>query len=167
MRAFKIRAKSHLSSLALKDIIWYDSLFISSSSAFWHHSCVHGFHHAALFHLSRECQAICSWISRTFEDNSKSQVLMPRWAAQIRMETSNTQVSLNATHFAGGSNNANQWRFWGISLITYDIYSYALFGLVSHNDPWYSNWETLISKLTLEQMWSRFFSNYSIVSVSG
>ena len=28
-------------------------------------------------------------------------ILKGRWAAQIRMETSNTQVSLNATHFGG------------------------------------------------------------------
>ena len=35
-------------------------------------------------------------------------------------------------------------------------YNNALFGFVSYNDPWYSNWETLISKLILE-MWSNFF----------
>ena len=73
--AFKIRAKLHLSSFALKDIIWYDSLFISSSCAFWQHSCVHGFHHAdvctgpTVSTLSRDCQAICSWISCPFEDS--------------------------------------------------------------------------------------------------
>ena len=38
-----------------------------------------------------------------------------RWAAQIRMETSNTQVSLNATHFAGNQAMQINGGFWGIS----------------------------------------------------
>ena len=78
------------------------------------------------------------------------QVTSPDAAMSCANQNGNLQYAgvIKCYPFWGGSwsNNANQWRFWGISLITYDIYSYALFGLVSHNDPWYSNWETLFLK---------------------
>ena len=72
-----------------------------------HQQYAHGFHHVDV------CTdpTVSTWVesARRFargylvrlRTTPSDKFLMSRWAAQIRMETSNTQVALNATHFAG------------------------------------------------------------------
>ena len=109
IRAFKIRAKLYLSSTALKDIIWYDSLFVSSSCAFWQHPCVHGFHHVDVC-KGPTVSTVVVETARRFARGYLVRLRTPShksWCLDIEGGMSwakqnvsfNTHVSLNATHF--------------------------------------------------------------------
>ena len=86
---------------------WSRRISEPSTVCTWIPSC-RCLHWSNRFHLSRECQAICSWISRTFEDNSKSQIL------DVAMSCANQNGNLQYAGgfkchpFCRGSNNANQ-----------------------------------------------------------